>query len=49
MTFLVLESEKTNQNAAQRAASMFADSQANVAAVLNKSRTYVPSWLHQEI
>lgn len=49
MTLLVLESEKTNQDAAKRAASMFAESQANVAAVLNKSRTYLPSWLHQEI
>ncbi len=49
MTFLVLEAEKTHRDAAARAAAKFAESQANVAAVLNKARTYVPSWLHQEI
>lgn len=48
MTFLVLESEKTHREAAARAAATFAESRANVAAVLNKARAYVPSWLHPE-
>lgn len=49
MTFLVLEAEKTNREAAARAASKFAESQASVAAVLNKARSYVPAWLAPEI
>ncbi len=49
MTFLVLEAEKTNREAAARATSKFAESQASVAAVLNKARSYVPAWLAPEI
>ncbi len=47
ITFLVLEAEKTNQDTARRAAARFAESQANVAAVLNKARTRLPAWLDQ--
>ena len=49
MTFLVLEAEKTTRDAASRAAARFAESQANMATVLNKARTYVPSWLQPDL
>jgi polysaccharide biosynthesis transport protein len=48
MVLLVIESEKTNQDVVRRVSSLLAESQANVSAVLNKTRTYVPAWLHQE-
>ena len=48
MVLLVIESEKTNQDVVKRVSSLLAESQANVSAVLNKTRTYVPAWLHQE-
>jgi len=46
---LVLESEKTQSEAARRAAAMLAESKANVNAVLNKNRSYVPQRLQQEV
>jgi CO dehydrogenase nickel-insertion accessory protein CooC1 len=48
MVLLVIESEKTNQDVVKRVSALLAESQANVSAVLNKTRTYVPAWLHQE-
>jgi uncharacterized protein involved in exopolysaccharide biosynthesis/Mrp family chromosome partitioning ATPase len=48
MVLLVIESEKTNQDVVKRVSSLLAESQANVSAVLNKTRTYIPAWLHQE-
>jgi len=48
MVLMVVESEKTDRDAAQRALAMLADSKANVSAVLNKTRKYVPSRLLQE-
>ena len=48
MVLLVIESEKTSQDVVKRASSLLAESQANVSTVLNKTRTYIPTWLHQE-
>ncbi len=46
---LVLESEKTQCDAAKRAAAMLAESKATVSAVLNKNRRYVPQRLQQDV
>jgi len=48
MVLLVLESEKTNQDVVHRVNKLLAESKANVGTVLNKTRTYVPTRLHQE-
>jgi Mrp family chromosome partitioning ATPase len=48
MVLLVVESEKTNRDAVQRASALLAESNAHVGAVLNKTTNYVPNWLHQE-
>jgi uncharacterized protein involved in exopolysaccharide biosynthesis/Mrp family chromosome partitioning ATPase len=48
MTLLVIESEKTDRGIVQQATALLAESKATVAAVLNKTRTYVPPRLHQE-
>jgi Mrp family chromosome partitioning ATPase len=48
MVLLVIESEKTNQEVAKKVVSLLAESKANVSTVLNKTRSYVPSKLHQE-
>jgi uncharacterized protein involved in exopolysaccharide biosynthesis/Mrp family chromosome partitioning ATPase len=48
MVLLVIESEKTNRGAVQQSCALLAESKANVSAVLNKTRTYVPPRLHQE-
>ena len=49
MVMLVVESEKTDREAVQRAYAMLEESKANVTAVLNKTHTYVPRRLHQEM
>jgi len=49
MVLLVVESEKTDRDVAQRAASLLSESRANVGVVMNKSRSYVPRMLHQEL
>jgi len=46
---LVLESEKTQCDAAKRAAAMLAESKATVSAVLNKNPRYVPQRLQQDV
>jgi len=46
---LVIESEKTDRDVAKRAGAMLAEPKANVCAVLNKTRRYVPERLEQEI
>ena len=46
MVLLVIESEKTDRDAAQQAREMLSESKASVATVLNKARSYVPRWLH---
>jgi Mrp family chromosome partitioning ATPase len=48
MVLLVIESEKTDRDLVQRAASLLADSHAHVGAVLNKTKGYVPLGLYQD-
>jgi uncharacterized protein involved in exopolysaccharide biosynthesis/Mrp family chromosome partitioning ATPase len=48
MTLLVIESEKTDRGIVQQATTLLAESKANVAAVLNKTRRYVPPRLHRD-
>ena len=45
---LVIESEKTNGQAAKRASTLLLQSKSNLLTVLNKTKTYVAKWLHQE-
>ncbi len=47
MTLMVIESEKTDRDAVQRANKLLVESGATVSAVLNKTRKYVPKNLHQ--
>jgi Mrp family chromosome partitioning ATPase len=47
MTLLVVESEKSNREVVRQAAALLAQSKATVGAVLNKTKKYVPSRLHQ--
>jgi Mrp family chromosome partitioning ATPase len=49
MVLLVVESEKTNRDVAKRAWSMLSESGANVRAILNRYRTYVPKSLDPEL
>jgi MinD-like ATPase involved in chromosome partitioning or flagellar assembly len=49
IVLLVLESEKTNLDLVRQSTSLLLESRANVAAVLNKTRRYVPEWLHPEL
>ncbi len=48
MVLLVIESEKTNQDVVKRVDQLLAESKAKVSTVLNKTRNYIPSRLHQE-
>jgi len=45
---LVVESQKTDRDAGQRAAALLTEARANVGVVINKIRSYVPHRLHQE-
>jgi succinoglycan biosynthesis transport protein ExoP len=45
---LVIESEKSDQQVVQQAHALLAQSKANVTAVLNKTKTYIPARLHQD-
>ena len=49
MTFLVIESEKTNRDAVKRAGALLADAKVTTTALLNKTQNYLPEWLHQEM
>lgn len=49
MTLLVLESEQTNLEIAKRAAGILRNSKSNLGLVLNKTKSYVPARLHQEL
>ena len=49
MVLLVIESEKTDREVVKRATSMLARSKANISAVLNKNRDYVPKRLSQDL
>jgi Mrp family chromosome partitioning ATPase len=45
---VVVESEKTSQEVVMQAKGLLAQSQANVAVVLNKTRQYIPRLLHKD-
>lgn len=49
MVLLVIESEKTNRDVVQKAATLLAESKSDVGVVLNKMRRYVPARLYQEL
>ena len=49
MVLMVIESEKTNRDVVEQANSLLAESNVSVKAVLNKYRSCVPRWLHQEL
>ncbi|MCZ7636145.1 MAG: Wzz/FepE/Etk N-terminal domain-containing protein [Verrucomicrobia bacterium] len=49
MTFLVVESERTNTEQAKRCAALLAESRANVAAVMNRHHDYLPERLRTDI
>ena len=49
MVLLVVESEKTDRDAAKRALSLIADPKPNLGVVLNKSRVYLPKRLRQDV
>jgi succinoglycan biosynthesis transport protein ExoP len=49
MVLMVIESEKTDRDVARRAGALLAESKANVAAIFNKHRRYVPAWLQQDL
>ncbi|HEU6449224.1 MAG TPA: Wzz/FepE/Etk N-terminal domain-containing protein [Verrucomicrobiae bacterium] len=48
ITLLVIESERTSRETVQQATSLLGNSKATVAAVLNKTRKWVPASLQQE-
>jgi succinoglycan biosynthesis transport protein ExoP len=48
MVLLVIQSEKTNRDAAQQAVDLLALSRAKIGIVLNKTRNYIPERLHRE-
>lgn len=49
MVLLVVEAEKNSREGIQRASALLAESNAHVGAVLNKTRSYIPAWLHQPL
>ena len=49
MTFLVVESERTNVDQAKRCAALLAESRANVTAILNRYHDYLPARLSADI
>ncbi len=49
MVLLVVESEKTDREVAQRATAWLAEGKSNVGVILNKTRSYIPKRLQQEL
>ena len=49
MVFVVVESEKTDRDVVKRATDLLAETKTNLGIILNKSRTYVPKQLEQEL
>lgn len=49
LLLLVIESEKEQQDLLRKTSALLGESTVNVRAVLNKVRTYVPRWLHQDL
>jgi uncharacterized protein involved in exopolysaccharide biosynthesis/Mrp family chromosome partitioning ATPase len=48
MVLMVIESEKTDRDIAQRATDLLLKSKSHLGVVLNKTRSYIPSSLHQD-
>jgi polysaccharide biosynthesis transport protein len=48
MVFMVVEDGKTNRDWLKQASALLHESKANLGAVFNKRKAYVPKWLHQE-
>ena len=48
MMLLVVEAEKTDREMVRQASALLAQSKATVGAVLNRTKKYVPTRLHQE-
>jgi MinD-like ATPase involved in chromosome partitioning or flagellar assembly len=48
MVLMVVESEKTDRDIAQRATDLLKKSNTHVGVVLNKTKSYVPNRLHQD-
>jgi uncharacterized protein involved in exopolysaccharide biosynthesis/Mrp family chromosome partitioning ATPase len=48
MVLLVIQSEKTNRDAAQQAVDLLTPSRAKIGIVFNKTRNYIPERLHRE-
>jgi MinD-like ATPase involved in chromosome partitioning or flagellar assembly len=48
MVLLVIESEKTDRDVAQRATDLLQKSKSHLGVVLNKTRSYIPRSLHQD-
>jgi Mrp family chromosome partitioning ATPase len=48
IVLLVVELEKTNKESLKQTLALLRESQANVGAVLNKRRSYLPKWLRPE-
>jgi Mrp family chromosome partitioning ATPase len=49
MVFLVVESEKTGRDIAKHAAKLLSETKANVGIVLNKTESYVPKSLREDV
>jgi uncharacterized protein involved in exopolysaccharide biosynthesis/Mrp family chromosome partitioning ATPase len=49
MVLMVVESEKTDKDVVKQASTLLAESRANVGVVLNKTKTYVPKRLQQDL
>jgi uncharacterized protein involved in exopolysaccharide biosynthesis/Mrp family chromosome partitioning ATPase len=49
LVFMVVESEKDSQDILKRACQLLAERNAKFSIVLNKFRSYAPTWLHQEL
>jgi Mrp family chromosome partitioning ATPase len=49
IVLVVVESEKTDRQVVQSATTMLIESKANIGLVLNKTRTYIPRALQQEL
>ncbi len=45
----VVESEKSQREATQHAINLIKEAQPRLSVIFNKTRTYLPQWLHQEI
>jgi Mrp family chromosome partitioning ATPase len=49
MVLIIVESEKTDRDVVQGACALLAESKAHVGVVLNKTKNYVPTRLHQQL